>query len=102
MATQELHRGRLIDHIQLVVKDLSVSQDFYAAVFQCLGIPMSGSGDGYFWADELFISTRDNPAAQGVLAGGTRLPAPADADGPEQPGPRGRSVDAVPRLATRR
>jgi catechol 2,3-dioxygenase-like lactoylglutathione lyase family enzyme len=69
METQELHRGRLIDHIQLVVRDLPASQRFYTAVFQCLGIPLSGSGEGYFWADELFISTRVNPAAQGVLTG---------------------------------
>jgi catechol-2,3-dioxygenase len=33
METQELHRGRLIDHIQLVVKDLPASQTFYTAVF---------------------------------------------------------------------
>jgi hypothetical protein len=26
MATQELHRGRLVDHIQLVVKDLGASR----------------------------------------------------------------------------
>jgi catechol 2,3-dioxygenase-like lactoylglutathione lyase family enzyme len=69
MATQELHRGRLIDHIQLVVKDLPASQRFYTAIFECLHIPLSGSGDGYFWADELFISTKDNEAAQGVLTG---------------------------------
>ena len=30
---------------------------------------MSGTGDGYFWADELFVSTKENPAAQGVLTG---------------------------------
>ena len=29
METQELHRGRLIDHIQLVVRDLAASQAFY-------------------------------------------------------------------------
>lgn len=33
METQELHRGRLIDHIQLVVRDLAASQAFYEAVF---------------------------------------------------------------------
>ena len=33
METQELHRGRLIDHMQLVVKDLPASQTFYTAVF---------------------------------------------------------------------
>ena len=31
METQELHRGRLIDHIQLVVRDLPASRAFYAA-----------------------------------------------------------------------
>jgi catechol 2,3-dioxygenase-like lactoylglutathione lyase family enzyme len=69
METQELHRGRLIDHIQLVVKDLSVSQTFYAAIFDVLNIPISGSGEGFFWADELVVSTLDSDAAQGVLTG---------------------------------
>lgn len=69
MDTQELHRGRLIDHLQLVVQDLAASQRFYAAVFEVLGIPMGGTGDGYFWADELFVSTADSEAAQGHLTG---------------------------------
>ena len=69
MKTQELHRGRLIDHVQLVVRDLAASQRFYAAVFNVLNIPMGGSGDGFFWADELFVSTPDSKAAQGVLTG---------------------------------
>jgi catechol 2,3-dioxygenase-like lactoylglutathione lyase family enzyme len=37
METQELHRGRLIDHLQLVVKDLAASRRFYEAVFKSLG-----------------------------------------------------------------
>ena len=65
----ELHRGRLIDHIQLVVRDLSSAQRFYTAIFESLNIPIGGTGDGYFWADELFVSTPDNKAAQGVLTG---------------------------------
>jgi catechol 2,3-dioxygenase-like lactoylglutathione lyase family enzyme len=69
METSELHRGRLIDHLQLVVKDLATSKRFYAAVFGVLGIPLAGEGDDYFWADELFISTRDSQAAQGALTG---------------------------------
>lgn len=69
METQELHRGRLIDHIQLVVRDLAASQLFYTAVFQALQVPMGGTGEGYFWADELFVSTADSPAAQGHLTG---------------------------------
>src|SRR5690242_12908908 len=69
MATQQLHRGRLIDHLQLVVKDLPASRRFYAAVFECLQIPMGGSGDDYFWADELWISTKESESAQGMLTG---------------------------------
>lgn len=69
METQELHRGRLIDHIQLVVKDLPASRAFYTAVFEVLGIPLAGSGDDYFWADELFVSTASSQAAHGHLTG---------------------------------
>jgi catechol 2,3-dioxygenase-like lactoylglutathione lyase family enzyme len=67
--TQELHRGRLIDHLQLVVRDLAASQAFYTAVFDVLGVPIGGSGDDHFWADELFVSTADSEAAQGELTG---------------------------------
>ncbi|HET7793402.1 MAG TPA: VOC family protein [Rhizobacter sp.] len=69
METHELHRGRLIDHLQLVVRDLPASQRFYTAVLEVLGIPIGGSGDGYFWADELFVSTASSAAAQGELTG---------------------------------
>lgn len=69
METMELHRGRLIDHIQLVVRDLAASQRFYSAVFEVLGIPMGGTAKDYFWADELFVSTPDSQAAQGALTG---------------------------------
>ncbi|WP_202845481.1 VOC family protein [Luteimonas saliphila] len=69
METQELHRGRLFDHLQLVVRDLDASRRFYEAVLDALGIPMGGSGEGWFWADELFVSTADSEAAQGELTG---------------------------------
>jgi catechol 2,3-dioxygenase-like lactoylglutathione lyase family enzyme len=69
MEAQELHRGRLIDHIQLVVKDLPASRRFYKAVLQALGIPMGGVADDYFWCDELFVSSADSAAAQGKLTG---------------------------------
>ncbi|WP_288253662.1 VOC family protein [uncultured Hydrogenophaga sp.] len=69
MSMQSLHRGRLIDHIQLVVKDLPAAKRFYTAVFEALEIPLGGEGDTYFWADELFISTADSEAAAGVLTG---------------------------------
>lgn len=69
METQELHRGRLVDHIQLVVRDLHASRRFYEAVLAVLGIPLGGAADGYFWADELFVSSADSPAALGQLTG---------------------------------
>lgn len=69
METQELHRGRLIDHVQLVVRDLDASRRFYEAVFAALEVPMGGVAEDYFWADELFFSTADSPAAQGQLTG---------------------------------
>ena len=69
METQELHRGRLIDHIQLVVRDLPASRAFYGAVFEVLKVPLAGEGKNYFWADELFVSTADSKAAQGELTG---------------------------------
>ena len=69
METQELHRGRLIDHLQLVVRDLPASKRFYTAIFKVLNVPLGGEGDDYFWADELFISTKTSDAAQGQLTG---------------------------------
>ena len=65
----QLYRGRLIDHIQLVVRDLKASRRFYGALFEVLGIPIGGEADDYFWADELFISSADSRAALGVLTG---------------------------------
>jgi len=69
METNLLHRGRLIDHIQLVVRDLKASHEFYAAVLAVLEIPIVDTADGYFWADELVVSAADSPAALGVLTG---------------------------------
>lgn len=69
METNELYRGRLIDHIQLVVKDIKASQKFYEAVLKPLNIPISGKGEDFFWVDELFISSKESKAAQGHLTG---------------------------------
>jgi len=69
METQLLHRGRLIDHIQLVVADLKASRAFYGALFEVLNVPIGGEAEDYFWADELFVSTADSEAALGKLTG---------------------------------
>lgn len=69
METMQLHRGRLIDHIHLVVRDLPASKRFYQAVLGALKLPMGGEGDDYFWADELFVSSAESESAQGHLTG---------------------------------
>ena len=68
METEVLHRGRLIDHLQLVVRDLPASRRFYDAIMATLGVPLGGEAGG-FWYDELFVSTADSEAAQGTLTG---------------------------------
>jgi catechol 2,3-dioxygenase-like lactoylglutathione lyase family enzyme len=65
----ELHRGRLIDHIGLVVRDIEASRRFYKAVLAALEIPIGGDAKDDFWADELFVSSTDSPAAAGKLTG---------------------------------
>ena len=73
VAPMELHRGRLIDHIQLVVKDIDASKRFYKAVFAVLDIPLGGEAADHIWADELFISSRESDAALGQLTGRVHL-----------------------------
>ena len=65
----DLHRGRLVDHIPLVVADLEGSRRFYEAVFEALEIPLGGSADSHFWYDEFFVSVPDSPEAAGELTG---------------------------------
>lgn len=55
----QLHRGRLIDHVHLIARDLAASKRFYAAVLAALGRRIEGEGEHYFWSDELFVSTAD-------------------------------------------
>ena len=73
METNAIHRGRLIDHVQLVVRDLAASRALYGVVFDVLGVAPGGEGPDFFWADELFVSTADSESAQGDLTGRTHL-----------------------------
>jgi catechol 2,3-dioxygenase-like lactoylglutathione lyase family enzyme len=73
METQEIHRGRLIDHLQLVVRDLAASRRFYEAALGALGRKITGEGPGFFYSDELFVSTADSKAAAGELTGRVHL-----------------------------
>lgn len=72
MQTNQLHRGRLIDHVQLVVRDLEASKRFYEPLFRLLEISRQ-DGPDFFWADELFISTAASRAAAGRITGPTHL-----------------------------
>ena len=72
MKTQ-LHRGRLIDHVHLVVGDVEASRRFYRAVLSVLGIGLGGEGKDHFWADELFVSSAESRHAQGQRTGRVHL-----------------------------
>ncbi|MDQ0510139.1 VOC family protein [Ancylobacter amanitiformis] len=52
---KEWHRGRLIDHLQLVVADYEGCLRFYKAVLEVIGVPLI-EGEGYFFADELYVT----------------------------------------------
>ncbi|HET9958625.1 MAG TPA: VOC family protein [Polyangiaceae bacterium] len=73
METHELYRGRLIDHIQLVVPDIERSKRFYRVVLESLGFQIGGEGPGYFWADELFVSDMQSPASSNRATGRAHL-----------------------------
>lgn len=60
----EFHLGRTIDHVHLRVADLDASRRFYEAVLGALGLEVH-AGDGYFSADELWV-TADGPPTTGL------------------------------------
>ncbi|RYY75406.1 MAG: VOC family protein [Gammaproteobacteria bacterium] len=63
------HKGRLIDHIHLRVKDLETSKRFYLAVLDALGLMEGyGEGDGYFYADEIYVDVADDKISHVHLA----------------------------------
>jgi catechol 2,3-dioxygenase-like lactoylglutathione lyase family enzyme len=53
----KFYRGRLFDHVHLVVTNLEASRRFYGAAIASLGLPIQiVDGPGFFCADELFVS----------------------------------------------
>jgi catechol 2,3-dioxygenase-like lactoylglutathione lyase family enzyme len=67
--TVTYHQGRLIDHVHLRVADLAASKRFYVAVLGALGLLEAfGEGDGYFFADELFVDVADGSRSSIHLA----------------------------------
>lgn len=69
----QLHRGRLIDHVHLVVADFDACLRFYTAIFEVLGIPVVRQSPSVFFADELYVSTATSPDAAGELTGRQHL-----------------------------
>lgn len=69
MESNTLHRGRLIDHILLVVEDFEASKNFYTAVLSALEIPVITTANEYLLADELVVASRRSPEAAGKLTG---------------------------------
>ncbi len=63
----KFHRGRLVDHVQIVTSNLAASLGFYEAVLGALGFSVT-TGDGYFYADELFVSEGAPPTGRCHLA----------------------------------
>jgi catechol 2,3-dioxygenase-like lactoylglutathione lyase family enzyme len=64
----DFHRGRLIDHVHLVVNDIEASRRFYEAVLKVLGVPVVRMGEDFFWADELFVSAGEPKTGRVHLA----------------------------------
>ena len=65
----EFHRGRLIDHVHLRVRDLDASKRFYRAVLQVLGrTDAIREGADYFSADELWIDRAEGRTSTVHLA----------------------------------
>lgn len=76
----DLHRGRLIDHVQIVVTNLNASKDFYRAVFKVLNIPLGGETEDFFWYDEFCVTSKDSSAAAGRLTGRIHLAFQAESE----------------------
>ncbi len=53
--------GRVIDHVHIRVSDIAASRRFYAAALGALGLATSGEDEGWFEADELFVSDDGTP-----------------------------------------
>jgi catechol 2,3-dioxygenase-like lactoylglutathione lyase family enzyme len=64
----EYHLGRLLDHVHVRVADLEASKRFYRAVLEALGGELIMEGEGYFAADELFVSNDGEPTTGFHLA----------------------------------
>jgi catechol 2,3-dioxygenase-like lactoylglutathione lyase family enzyme len=63
VAERVFHRGRLLDHVHLRVRDLEASKAFYRAALEAVGRGLTMEGPGFFVADELFVSADGEPTS---------------------------------------
>lgn len=63
MSSMRFHQGRLLDHVHLRVRNLEASKTFYRAVLEAVGSGLTMEGDGFFSADELFVSDDGEPTS---------------------------------------
>ncbi len=59
----KFYRGKLLDHINLKVRDISRSRDFYKSIIEALGHTLTSEEKLYFTIDELVVS-EDQHASQ--------------------------------------
>ena len=64
----EFHVGRLIDHVHIRVRDLEASKRFYRAALGAVGREVTREAEGFFTADELFVSADAEPTERLHLA----------------------------------
>jgi catechol 2,3-dioxygenase-like lactoylglutathione lyase family enzyme len=64
----EFHRGRLLDHVHLRVRDLEASKRFYRATLAAVGREVTRETESFFTADELFVSADADPTERLHLA----------------------------------
>ena len=60
---EQHHKGRLIDHVHLRVRDLEASRRFYAAALGALGHALGSESERHFQVDELYVSADGPPTA---------------------------------------
>jgi catechol 2,3-dioxygenase-like lactoylglutathione lyase family enzyme len=64
----EFHRGRLLDHVHLRVRDLEASKRFYRATLAAVGREVTRETESFITADELFVSADAEPTERLHLA----------------------------------
>ena len=52
----QFHRGRLIDHLLISVKDIDMSRAFFEPVLAVFEVPIDREGDGWVLADDLMVT----------------------------------------------